>query len=91
MISILKFDTRSVVGRTITTGDVAANHRLATVFEISYTLAEFSNEFENQEGHDVRNIFNAQMEGCKKKLYQYDRKRIRTLSPHSHTQIILAS
>ena len=69
MISILKFDTRSVVGRTITTGDVAANHRLATVFEISYTLAEFSNESknENQKGHDVRNILNAQMQAVAKR------------------------
>ena len=69
MISILKFDNRSVVGRTITTGDVAANHRLATVFEISYTLAEFSNESknENQKGHDVRNIFNAQMQAVAKR------------------------
>ena len=42
-------------------------HRLATVFEISYILAEFSNEFENQEGHNVRNVFNAQMEAVAKR------------------------
>ena len=35
-----------------------------TSSDISYTLAEFSNEFknENQEGHDFCNIFNAQMQ-----------------------------
>ena len=74
MINILKFDTCLVVGRAITVGDVAANQRLAASSEISYTVAKFSNEFnnENQEGHDIRNIFNAQLQVvAKKKLYQY--------------------
>ena len=77
-----------VVGRAIAVGDVAANQRLAASSEISYTVAKFSNEFnnENQEGHDVRNIFNTQLQAvAKKKLYQYYRKR------KSHTQITLAS
>ena len=35
-----------------------------TSSEISYALAEFSNEFENEnhEGHNFRNIFNAEMQ-----------------------------
>ena len=77
-----------VVGSAITADDIAANQRLAASSEISYTVAEFSNEFnnENQEGHDVRNIFNAQLQAiAKKKLYQYYRKR------NSHTHITLAS
>ena len=51
-----------------------------TSSEISYTLAEFSNEFKNedQEGHNFCNVFNTQMQAvcCKKKLYQNYRKRI---------------
>ena len=40
-----------------------------TSSEISYTLAESSNEFknENQEHHDFRNVFNAQMQAVAKK------------------------
>ena len=69
---------------------------LTTSSEISYTLTEFRKEFKNedQELQDFRNVFNAQMQAVakkKKKLYEYHRKRIRTLSPHSHTQITLAS
>ena len=61
-ISILKFDIHLVVGSAVSAGDVAASHSLATAAsEISYTLAEFSNEFKNedQEFHDVHNVFNA--------------------------------
>ena len=60
VINILKFDTHLVVGCAIAAGDVAANHSLAIAFEKSYTLTEFSNE--DQEFHDVRNVFNAQMQ-----------------------------
>ena len=61
--------THLVVGSAVTTGDVAANHRLATASEISYTLVEFSNEFKNkdQEGHDFCNVFNAQMQAVAKR------------------------
>ena len=40
-----------------------------TSSEISYTLAESSNEFknENQEHHDFRNVFNAQMQAVAKR------------------------
>ena len=61
--------THLVVGSAVTAGDVAANHRLATASEISYTLAEFCNEFkkEDQEGHDFCNVFNAQMKTVAKR------------------------
>ena len=62
-----------------------------TSSEISYTLAEFSNEFknENQEHHDFCNVFNAQMQAVAKRncIYQYYRKRIYKnsyLHPHTH-------
>ena len=61
-ISILKFDTHWVVGSAVSAGDVAASHSLAAAAsKITYTVAEFSNEFENQdeEFHDVHNVFNA--------------------------------
>ena len=61
-ISILKFDTHLVVGSAVSAGDVAESHSLAaTASEITYTLADFSNEFKNedQEFHDVHNVFNA--------------------------------
>ena len=63
--------THLVVASAVTAGDVAANHRLATASEISYTLAEFSNEFKNekQEGRDFRNVFNAQMKAVSKRNY----------------------
>lgn len=57
------FDTHLVVGSVVTASDSAVNHRLATASEISYILAEFSNEIKNedQQGHDFCNIFNAEM------------------------------
>ena len=61
-ISILKLDTHLFVGSAVSAGDVAASHSLATAAsEITYTLEEFSNEFKNedQEFHDVLNVFNA--------------------------------
>ena len=68
-ISIMKFDTHLVVGSAVAAGDVAASHSLAATSEISYTLAEFSNEFkkEDQEGHDFCNVFNAQMKTVAKR------------------------
>ena len=89
VISILKFDTHLVVGSAVTAGEVVANHRLATAYEISYTFVEFNNEFKNkdQEFHDFHNVFHAQIQAVKKKkkLYEYYWKIIRTLSPHSYT------
>ena len=91
VISILKFDTHLVVGSAVTAGEVVANHRLATAYEISYTFVEFNNEFKNedQEFHDFHNVFNAQIQAVakkeKRKMYEYYWKRIRTLSPHSYT------
>ena len=63
VINILKFDTHLVVGSAVTAGDVAANHRLPTASEISYTLAELRNEINNvnHQFHDFRNVFDAQM------------------------------
>ena len=62
--------THLVVGSAvITSGDIATIHRLATTSEIFDTLAEFSNEFKNEdeEGHDFCNIFNAQMQAIAKR------------------------
>ena len=69
VISILKFDTHLVVGSAVTAGEVVANHRLATAYEISYTFVEFNNEFKNedQEFHDFHNVFHAQIQAVKKK------------------------
>lgn len=64
------FDTYLVVSSAVTASDhVAANHRLATAFEISYTLAEFSNEFKNedQEVHDIHNVINVEMQAVAKR------------------------
>ena len=64
-ISILRFDTHWVVGSAVSAGDVAASHSLAAAAsKITYTVAEFSNEFENEdeEFHDVHNVFNAKMQ-----------------------------
>ena len=69
-IHILMFDTYLVVSSAVTACDhVAANHRLATASEISYTLAEFSNEFKNedQEVHDIHSAFNAEMQAVAKR------------------------
>ena len=59
---VIRFITHFVVGRAVTLLPTTSS-------EISYTLAEFSNEFknENQEGHDFRNVFNAQMQAVAKR------------------------
>ena len=59
---VIRFITHFVVGSAVTLLPTTSS-------EISYTLAEFSNEFknENQEGHDFRNVFNAQMQAVAKR------------------------
>ena len=61
---VVRFNTHFVVGSAVT-----AVLLPTTSFEISYTVAEFSNEFknENQEGHEFRNVFNAQMKAVSKR------------------------
>ena len=71
-IIILKVDTHLVVGSAGSAGDVATSHSLAAAaFKIIYTVAEFSNEFENedQEFHDVYNVFNAKMQSVAERKY----------------------
>ena len=64
MHRVVRFITHVVVGSAVTAV------LLPTISsEISYTLAEFSNEFknENHEGHDFLNIFNAEIQAVAKK------------------------
>ena len=71
-IIILKVDTHLVVGSAGSAGDVATSHSLAAAAsKITYTVAEFSNEFENedQEFHDVYNVFNAKMQSVAERKY----------------------
>ena len=71
-IIILKVDTHLVVGSAGSAGDVATSHCLATAAsKITYTVAEFSNEFENedQEFHNVHNVFNAKMQPIAERKY----------------------
>ena len=48
-----------------------------TSSEISYALAEFSNEFknENHEGHDFHNIFNAEMQAVALKKKKKEKEK----------------
>ena len=61
---VVRFNTHFIVGSAVTAVSLPTNSS-----EISYTLAEFSNEFknENQEGHDFRNVFNAEMKAVSKR------------------------
>ena len=61
---VVRFNTYFTVGSAVTAVSLPTNSS-----EISYTLAEFSNEFknENQEGHDFRNVFNAEMKAVSKR------------------------
>uniref|UniRef100_A0A7N2MY80 Uncharacterized protein n=1 Tax=Quercus lobata TaxID=97700 RepID=A0A7N2MY80_QUELO len=64
---VVRFNTHFVVGSAVT-----AVLLPTTSSEISYTLAEFSNESknENQEGHDFSNVFNAKMKAVSKRNYR---------------------
>ena len=61
---VVRFNTYFVVGSAVTAVLLPTMSS-----EISYTLAEFSNEFknENQEGHDFCNVFNAEMKAVSKR------------------------
>ena len=63
---VVRFNTHFVVGSAVT-----AVLLPTTSSEISYTLAEFRNEFKNedQELQDFRNVFNAQMQAVAKRNY----------------------